>query len=174
MIFVKKKKKKKDVSPTPPSRLALCTTTVDRRRQPAPRPTRPPVRSAAPQPRPGPWLSPPPTPPSRLAPGGRVTRRAQLVRRKRSQARGSFAARRTLGRRVGGDSRKGVEGCGAPGLAPRRRPELRPRPRISGGPGPARGGGGGGGAGLPTRLGRPVEPPTRFHKALPFQLQLQC
>lgn len=105
---------------------------------------------------------------------GRVTRRAQLVRRKRSQARGSFAARRTLGRRVGGDSRKGVEGCGAPGLAPRRRPELRPRPRISGGPGPARGGGGGGGAGLPTRLGRPVEPPTRFHKALPFQLQLQC
>lgn len=89
--------------------------------------------SRLPQHRPAGWL---PRLPDLLSrpPGGRVTRRAQLVRRRRRQARGSFAARRTLGPRVGGDSTKGVEGCGAPGLAPRRPPELRPRPRISGGP----------------------------------------
>lgn len=43
-------------------------------------------------------------------------------------------------------------------------------------PGPRRGrGGGSGGGGSRLRVSRrPVDPPTRFHKALAFQLQLQC
>ena len=108
------KKKKRLFPHTSKRRLALCTTTVDGRRQPAPRPTRPPVRSAALQPgpglgchlprhRPAGWLPRLPDLGSR-PPGGRGSRRAQLVRRRPHQARGSSAARRPRGPRVGGDS----------------------------------------------------------------------